>query len=365
MQSTSSEILLCLNSLGFTKSKISKLINIFGDLKNILTDLDAKRELVVNVLSEGVFNNLKLCLTEDRIRDVQIELEKYDVKAVTIYDENFPKKLRNIPDAPFVIYYKGDINLTESEHILGVVGTRKPSSYGRDIAEKFVFEVAREGVITVSGLAYGIDSVVANETLKAKGKTIAVLGGGLAKIYPSTNQNLADEIVKTGGLIISEYKPTDNPTQYTFPERNRLISGISDGVLIIEAGEKSGSLITAEHALNQGKDLFVVPGNLTSFQSKGSNRLIYEIPHCMVIEPKNILDSLGVSPKLDNADSENIAVQLTMAQKLVYDLLKVEDMHFDDLAQKLKMSPRDLNVLLTDMEMVGIIKSQSGNYYGV
>lgn len=365
MQNTSSNCLLCLNFLGYSKAKIIKLINIFADVKNILTDLESKKELVIESLGLGVYNNLKSCFTTEKINETLTELEKYKVYAVTIYDDNFPSKLKNIPDAPIVIYYRGDLSIAESEHILGVVGTRKPSSYGRDVAERFVFEIARAGVVTVSGLAYGIDSVVANQTLKAKGKTIAVLGGGLSKIYPSTNQNLADEIVNAGGLIISEYKPTDNPTQYTFPERNRIISGISDGVLIIEAGEKSGSLITAEHALNQGRELFVVPGNLTSFQSRGSNRLIYEIPHCMVIDPKNILDSLGVSPKLDNEDAQKIEVQLTMAQKLVYDLLKVEDMHFDDLAKKLNMSPRDLNVLLTDMEMIGIIKSQSGNYYGV
>lgn len=365
MQNENSRVLLCLDYLGYSKSKIKKLESVFDNLLDMLEKLNSKKEIITSLLGENVYSNLKTGLTSEKIDSILYELEKLNIGYTTHLDDDFPEKLKNILDYPVILYYKGDLSITESTHILGVVGTRKPSSYGRDICEKFVVEISKAGVVTVSGLAYGIDSVVANETLKVNGKTIAVLGGGLEKIYPNTNTNLANDIVKQGGLLISEYKPSVNPTQYTFPERNRLISGLSDGVLIIEAGEHSGSLITAETALTQGKELFVVPGNLTSIQSKGSNRLIYEMPHAMVIDPKNILDGLGVSTNFDKDNAENLTVQLTMAQQLVYDLLRVEDMHFDDLATKLKMSPRDLNCLLTDMEMLGIIKSQSGNYYGV
>lgn len=360
-----SNIILCLDYLGYSKAKIKKIENIFENLSDIQTDLDKKKELIDSALGQSAYRNLKENLNEERVDEILAELDKLGINFVTQKDDNFPQKLKEIPDSPVIIYYKGDLSIASSPHILGVVGTRKPSSYGRDICETFVSEVVKSSVVTVSGLAYGIDSVVANTTLKNNGLTIAVLGGGIAKIYPSTNTSLAKDIVETGGLIISEYKPFQSPTQYTFPERNRLISGLSDGVLIIEAGERSGSLITAETALNQGKELFVVPGNLTSVQSKGSNRLIYEIPHSIVIDPKNILNSLGVESCANKNLTENQIVQLTMAQQLVYDLLRVEDMHFDDLAQKLNMSPRELNVLLTDMEILGIIKSQSGNYYGV
>ncbi len=360
-----SNVILCLDYLGYSKAKIKKIENIFENLSDIQTDLDKKKELIDSALGQSAYRNLKENLNEERVDEILAELDKLGINFVTQKDDNFPQKLKEIPDSPVIIYYKGDLSIASSPHILGVVGTRKPSSYGRDICEAFVSEVVKSSVVTVSGLAYGIDSVVANTTLKNNGLTIAVLGGGIAKIYPSTNTSLAKDIVETGGLIISEYKPFQSPTQYTFPERNRLISGLSDGVLIIEAGERSGSLITAETALNQGKELFVVPGNLTSVQSKGSNRLIYEIPHSIVIDPKNILNSLGVESCANKNLTENQIVQLTMAQQLVYDLLRVEDMHFDDLAQKLNMSPRELNVLLTDMEILGIIKSQSGNYYGV
>lgn len=360
-----SNVILCLDYLGYSKAKIKKIENIFENLSDIQKDLDKKKELIDSTLGQSAYQNLRENLKEERVDEILAELDKLGINFVTQKDNNFPQKLKEIPDSPVIIYYKGDLSIASNPHILGVVGTRKPSSYGRDICETFVSEVAKSSVVTVSGLAYGIDSIVANTTIKNKGLTIAVLGGGIAKIYPSTNTSLAKDIVETGGLIISEYKPFQNPTQYTFPERNRLISGLSDGVLIIEAGERSGSLITAETALNQGKELFVVPGNLTSVQSKGSNRLIYEIPHSIVIDPKNILNSLGVESCVNKNLTENQVVQLTMAQQLVYDLLRVEDMHFDDLAQKLNMSPRELNILLTDMEILGIIKSQSGNYYGV
>ena len=366
MLSADDKVLISLHNMGYSKSKIQKLMAIFPKLSNLRSELHSKMGEVMVALGESVANNLKLCLTDEYIEKTINNIINLGINVVTCLDDDFPSKLRDIPDPPILLYYKGELSIANSEHLIGVVGTRKPSSYGKDVCEKFVSTLSRAGVVTISGLAYGIDSIVANKTLEASGKTIAVLGGGLTKIYPSINEQIAKEIVQNGGLLLSEYKPTDSPTQYTFPERNRIISGLSDGVLIVEAGEHSGSLITATCALEQGKELFVVPGNITSFQSKGSNRLIYEIPHCVVIEPENILESLHIGTnKNDNLNVEKMTLQLTIAQQLVYDLLKVEDMHFDDLAEKLNMKPRELNVLLTDMEMMGVIKSQSGNYYGV
>ena len=226
----------------------------------------------------------------------------------------------------------------------------------------FSRELTKAGVVVISGLAYGIDAEAGRSAVDVGGKTIAVLGGGIDKIYPSANIPLANKIIQNGGLILSEYLPDEKPAKFHFPERNRIISGLSVGTLIIEAGENSGSLITARTALEQGKDIFVVPANITSSASFGSNQLIRECPDCVVIYPQDILDVLHIE-KIDNNQNENL--ELTNEQKLVYDLLLDGDLMFDDILDRTKFVPNELNSLLTEMEIFGIIKKKVGNYYGL
>ena len=286
-------------------------------------------------------------------------LEDNFIGAITILSENYPENLKHISPVPFVLYYKGDLSLTKNENILGIVGTRKPTRYGRWAAEEFSSSLAKNGIITISGLAYGIDSEVARNTISVGGKTIAVLGGGINEIYPSSNEGLARSIVRNGGLILSEYFPSFKPTKYTFPERNRIISGLSRGLLVIEAGLGSGSLITANLAIEQGKDLFVVPGNIDSKESMGSNKLIAELPSTFTHSPDQILDTFGLKKEY-----EKEYYQCSFYERRVLDAVNDEPKSFDELCEILKEDSKNLNLLLTEMEISGIIKKLPGNYYG-
>lgn len=206
---------------------------------------------------------------------MNIKLDVSKIKILKLGDKNYPEKLKNIYSKPHVLYMIGDEKILNNQSI-AIVGCRKCTRYGAKNAYQFGFELAKKGITVISGLARGIDTFAHIGAVKAKGKTIAVLGCGLDIIYPSENEGIYKEILKNGGLIISEYPLKTKPEKHHFPARNRIISGLSDGVLVIEAKERSGTLITVEHALEQGKDVYAVPGNIDSDNSYGTNELIKE-----------------------------------------------------------------------------------------
>lgn len=200
-------------------------------------------------------------------------LNKNNINLITIFDKSYPKKLRNIYDPPLVLYAKGNINLLNRLGI-AIVGCRLSTNYGNNISTQFSYILSKYNINVISGLARGIDASSHKGAIKANGNTIAVVGSGLDIIYPYENKYLFTEIIEKGGLIISEYVPGTKPISKNFPQRNRIISGISNGVLVVEAKEKSGSLITAEFALEQGREVYAIPGNINSMNSVGTNELI-------------------------------------------------------------------------------------------
>lgn len=211
-------------------------------------------------------------------------INKNDIKIIKYTDNNYPQKLNNIPNKPIVLYAKGNLKNINNESV-AIVGSRMASIYGKKNAYYFSYELAKRNVNIVSGLAKGIDSYSHIGALKAKGKTIAVIGCGIDKIYPKENEKLYHEILKNDGLIISEYIVGTRPERTNFPRRNRIISGISDAIIVVEAGAKSGSLITANYAINQGKEVWAIPGNINLANSAGTNELIKD--------GANVLTKLG------------------------------------------------------------------------
>ena len=203
------------------------------------------------------------------------EMEKNKIDIITIKDKEYPSILKKIEDFPLILYIKGNKNILDNKNI-AIIGCRECTEYGRKAAVYFSYNLAKENIAIVSGLAKGIDTYSHIGALKARGRTIAVLGNGLDIIYPKQNEKIYEGIVKSGGAIITEYPLGTKPEKNNFPERNRIISGMSKGVLIIEAKEKSGTIITADFALNQGRDVFALPGNINSANSVGTNRLIKE-----------------------------------------------------------------------------------------
>lgn len=224
-------------------------------------------------------------LNENEIQDVLNKKNKYGldecaeyiknnkIYVISIFDELYPKKLRLIYESPIVLYAKGNVKLLNRQGI-GIVGTRECSNYGKKVASELAYEISKFDKCIISGLARGVDSYAHIGALRAKGKTIGVIGNGIDEIYPKENKLLADTIITNGGLILSEYIIGTKPEKMNFPARNRIISGLSDGVVVVEAGPKSGALITSDFALEQGKEVFAVPGNIKSFNSIGTNELI-------------------------------------------------------------------------------------------
>lgn len=201
-------------------------------------------------------------------------------RKITKNDELYPNKLKQIIDPPQVLYYLGDIMLLQN-NCLAIVGCRNASQYGIKIAKIFANEISKAGITIVSGLARGIDTTAHKYALSSIGKTIAVLGCGIDIIYPRENEGLFKDIINNGGLIISEFEPGTAPLKENFPKRNRIISALSEGILVVEAKKRSGTMITVDCALEQGKDVFVIPGNIDSLNSVGTNELIKEGAICV------------------------------------------------------------------------------------
>lgn len=223
-------------------------------------------------------NQLSLFYHDLHTINISQKMKQYEenkIIVLTYFDERYPQKLKQIYNPPWVLYLKGKQSLLEETKMLAVVGVRQPSSYGQEAISRILPPLIKEGYVIVSGLAAGIDTIAHRTAIDYRGSTIAVLGGGLFHIYPKDNIGLALHMMKEQ-LVLSEHPPSMKPERWMFPLRNRLISGLSNGVLIVEAKEKSGSLITAYHALEQGRDVFAVPGNITSPFSVGTNQLIQE-----------------------------------------------------------------------------------------
>ena len=218
------------------------------------------------------------------------QYEENEVLILTYFDELYPKRLKHIYNPPWVIYMKGKLNLLQENRALAVVGMRQATPYGKEAIYKLLPPLIKEGYVIISGMAAGIDTFAHRIAVEGGGSTIAVLGGGLFHIYPKENTALALEMMKNQ-LVLSEYPPFMKPERWMFPLRNRLISGLSAGVLVVEAKEKSGSLITAQHALEQGKDVFAVPGKITDMPSDGTNLLIQEGAK-LVLHYKDILSEM-------------------------------------------------------------------------
>lgn len=291
-------------------------------------------------------------------------IQKSGIKWLSIFDDSYPKLLKEIYDPPIVFYYRGEI-IPQDEKAIAVVGSRKMTGYGEAVTEQFVTELSQAGLTIISGLARGVDTKAHITAIRAGGRTIAVLGGGLNKIYPAENVSLARQIASGFGATISEFPPDYPSIPGNFPARNRIISGLSLGVLVTEAASDSGSLITAREALEQGREVFAVPGPITSMSSVGSLNLIKQ-GATIVTSAEDILGELGVNkqPRSSLSDGSNLT-DLSEEERKILSLLKVESLHIDQICQKLNLPASMVSASLIKMEIAGVVKSLGGGIFCV
>lgn len=277
----------------------------------------------------------------------------------------YPKLLKEIPDPPIGLFIKGDIRKDWGwERTVAVVGTRQITGYGTEMTQKITKGLVEAGVTIVSGMAYGVDTIAHETAVSNGGKTIAVLGCGVDIIYPPSNANLYKRIIDEFGLVLSEFPPGQLTTKGLFPSRNRIISGLSLGVVVTEGAEDSGSLITARNALEQGREVFAVPGQVTSYLSKGPLNLIKQGAK-LVTEAGDILEDLNIKYKRVNIKdtSKILNINLSDEEKKIVEVLNSENLHFDEIARKTGIESGKLGSMLTMMEMKSVIKNLGeGNY---
>ena len=289
-------------------------------------------------------------------------LEKEKIKVLTLDDNNYPRLLSEIYDPPPLLFYLGALK-DNDDFSIAVVGARKYSHYGQQVTEKIVFDLAKNNITIVSGLALGVDALAHNTTLKANGRTIAVLGSGIDKysIYPADNRYLAEKIVASGGLVLSEFPLGTAPLKFNFPQRNRIISGLSRGTLVIEASAKSGSLITANFALDQNREVFAVPGNIFSDNSSGTNDLIKKGAKAAT-SANEILETLDLGSITSYIKNKKIIPE-SPAEEKIFGLLSYEPIHVDELIRSSGLNVAQINSTLILMEMKGMIKNLGNQNY--
>ncbi len=324
-------------------NEVSKIFN--AELDELLKFVDYDTAIAIK---ESVKKDFKKKL---------FNLASLNVRVVDFNDPMYPDSLRNIPHPPPVIFVRG--RLVSDMEGLAIVGTRKCTEYGRQVARLFAKELAQAGLVIIRGLARGIDTEAHIGALEAGGKTIGVLGSGIDRIYPPENRKLVGEIIKNGA-VISEFPPGMPPLAQNFPKRNRIISGLARALLVVEAPIKSGVMSTVNWALAQGKDVFVVPGNITSKASEGTNQLIKDgaIP---VTTPRDILDELKIYPEYEKKVKE---IELSGDEKIVLDALDhTIPNQFDKISEKTHFSIDKLSSILLALELKGLVKQLPGRYF--
>jgi DNA processing protein len=287
------------------------------------------------------------------------ELVEQDIEIITWLDENYPRRLKQIDTPPPVLYTRGTL-IEQDDWAVAVVGTRKKSAYGEQVAEELGRFLAHQRVTLVSGLARGIDSIAHKAALQAGGRSIAVLGSGVDVIYPPDNRKLAEEMIESGALI-SDYPPGTRPDGGNFPPRNRIISGLSLATVVVEAGHKSGALITAQFAIEQGREVFAVPGKIYAPGSQGPNRLIRDGAHPLT-SIEDLIEALDLSMITEHQHAR-VVLPADATEASLYAVLKREPQHIDDLTRQTGLPPEKVSATLALMELKGMVRQVGGMQY--
>lgn len=351
------EIILYLNFIYLENRTILAIDDLLG-LENLFDSYRADLDFV----SDHNYGKIFSAKNMESFKAYYEKVRKFGYDYVTFLDESYPENLRYIDDRPALLYYKGSLDYEKDKNSIAFVGSRKCTDYGRWACKSLVQGVADAGVTTVSGLAYGIDAICHKSTLEIGKRTVGIIGCGIDKIYPKQNRALYEQMEEKG-LILSEFPLGTEPISYNFPRRNRIISGISLATVVIEAKEKSGTMITTRCALDQGREVFAVPGNINSIYSKGTNILIQEGSK-LITSADDILEELDYL--LDINKRENTLDLSALANDELAIVKYIEEnpnSNADILSASLNMSIDEINYLLTSLELRDIIENMGNNEF--
>jgi DNA processing protein len=304
---------------------------------------------------------------EDEVEEQFRRAARFNATLVAAWDERFPRPLRRIYDPPALLWMRGDLT-PQDERAVAIVGTRRCTDYGRRLAERFAGALARRGCTIVSGLAYGIDRAAHDGALDAGGRTLAIFGTGIDRVYPSRHKALARRIAEGGGALLSEFPLGTGPDRGNFPARNRVVSGLAAGTLVVESHEKGGALITARMAVEQNREVFAVPGALTNKASAGTNHLIQRGHAKLVTTPDDLLDELNLPSMPEqtgdaSAAPEAPAVDLDGPEKAIYDQLDSEPIHLDALCRAAGVDASTGLRHLLSLEFKGLVRQMAGRQF--
>jgi DNA processing protein len=343
--------------------RLRKLLEVFDDPAQILS---TKRTDLRKV--GGVGNEVADQISNwESIVDLEAELKRireFGATVITQDSPSYPKSLREIHAPPIVLYVWGELQ-DRDQHAIGVIGARRTTHYGAESAKKLAYQLAYAGLTVISGLARGIDTAAHQGALAAKGRTIAVVGSGLLKLYPPENRALAEKICSGNGAVVSEFSMEIEPDRQTFPMRNRIISGWSHGILVVEAGLNSGALITAAQALEQGRSVYAIPGHINAPSAMGSNRLIQQGAK-LVMDASDILDDLQILVP-ETKPSPEAAVRplppLSDEERKVYDAIEAAETPIDEIASKCDLPSATVSSTLLRLELKRLVKQLPGKYF--
>ena len=343
---------------GIGRVRLNQLLNHFGSLEAAWgATSEQLKQAGLDASSIDAIRHCRPGVSPDAEME---KLERLSVKVVTCREDSYPARLKEIYDYPPLLYMRGSLEPGD-EWCLAVVGTRRPTAYGRQITEEIVTELARNKIMVVSGLARGIDSVAHRSALAAGGRSIAVLASGVDIIYPAENAGLADNLMENGALI-SEYPLGCRPRPEFFPRRNRILSGLSLGVLVIEAGQGSGALITANLALEQNREVFAIPGSILSAASKGTNHLIQEGAK-LVTDCVDILEELNLTTVARQMEMRTVLPATGSDEALLLAKMGAESSHIDQICRSSGLPIATVSGLLTMMELKGLVRQTGAMNY--
>jgi len=344
---------------GIGAVRLRSLLDAFGDAQSAWQA--HPEELRAAGLPAGIVENLIKLRASVVLETIWDQIQAQGIQVIIWNDEQYPVRLREIDQAPPVLYVRGVLDL-QDEWAVAIVGTRRITAYGRQVAERIAVKLANSGITVVSGLALGVDTVAHHATLDAGGRTLAVLGCGVDRLYPPRNRQLAERILESGALL-SDYAPGTPPEASNFPPRNRIISGLSLATVVVEASEKSGALITADFAVEQGREVFAVPGSVFSPQSRGPNRLIQNGAHPL-LDPQEILDILDLTRVAAQSEAR-IILPANATEAQLFAILGHDPLHVDEIRAQSDLPIEQVTATLALMELKGMVRQVGGMRYTV